>query len=126
MTIPAINTVVTNTELLDLCEEYGLAKQAEIIKKDPPKKPFKSDGASCFPDRINGVDIYPAAFLHDIKYWCGYPQDRKGRLQADLELAADVMELCGGSAELAETMLAGVRAGGAAWMPTPWRWGFGR
>ena len=26
-----------------------------------------------WPDKTNGKDIYPACFLHDLKYWAGYP-----------------------------------------------------
>ena len=124
--VPPKNTVVSVKDLIEICKHYGLKEQIKIIENDPPKKPFKSDGASCFPDEINGVDIYPAAFLHDVAYWCGYPEDETGRLTADKRLERDVVELCGGSEMLGWIMYQGVRVGGRADSPMPWRWGFGR
>lgn len=126
MSLPKKGVVVPIDRLLSICELYGLDDQIAIIENYQPDLPFKSDGASWLPDKPGGVDIYPAAFLHDIKYWAGVKGDHKGRLKADLELAQDVMNLCSGSAALAQLMYAGVRAGGVSWLPTPWKWGFGR
>jgi hypothetical protein len=51
---------------------------------------FKSDGCSAWPDEWQGVSLYPAAFVHDLKYWAGYPGEHVERLVADAELMIDV------------------------------------
>lgn len=124
--LPPVNTVVGLPEIREICLYYGLERLWEKIEADPPCTPFSSDGASCFPDTVCGIDIYLAAFLHDLKYWAGYPGEETERFLADMELAIDVVRLCGGSPELAMIILEGVRVGGSENLPTPWRWGFGR
>jgi len=126
MELPKKGQVLTADEVIKVCEYFGMDELAFKISKNPPEKPFKSDGASCFPDEIGDVDIYPAAFWHDVKYWCGEKSDTEGRLIADCELAIDIIRYCGGSSELADIVLRGVRYGGMENLPTPWRWGFGR
>lgn len=123
---PPINTEVPPEKVKEVCLAFGLQALWDQIEADYPAKPFVSDGASCFPDKIGDVDLYPAAFLHDLKYWSGHKGDTKARFLADLELARDVVVLCGGSIALAETMLTGVRIGGSDDLPTPWAWGYGR
>lgn len=113
-------------EVAAWCYDNGMRDITRLIEIHPPKRPFTSDGASCFPDEVDGVDIYPAALAHDIRYWSGLPGDEESRFMADLDLARDVVVSCGGSVKLAMKILLGVRVGGTEWLPTTWRWGFGR
>jgi hypothetical protein len=87
--------------------------------------PFKSDGCSTWFNQWKGVSLYPAAFLHDLKYWAGYPSEDVERLVADAELMIDVARLLD-STSMAETMFHGVRVGGTDALNTPFSWGFGR
>jgi len=80
-------------------------------------KPFKSDGCSCFPDG-NWRDC---CISHDKKYWSG--GFRKDRRRADAELLSCVADR--GHPVIAILMYIGVRIGGVAFLPTPFRWGFG-
>ena len=123
--LPAINEVVDLPTLKKICEHYGLTALWAKIERNPPPLPFKSDGASGWFDSWKGVSLYPAAFLHDIKYWAGYPGEDVERLVADAELMIDVARLLG-STEMAETMFHGVRVGGTEKLPTSFGWGFGR
>lgn len=60
-------------------------------------------------------------FWHDIAYWRGgFYQDR---LDADVELFRGVCNE--GYPWVATLMFVAVRAGGAPFFPTPWRWGYG-
>ena len=95
------------------------------IKNDPPKISFSSDGCSIWMNRWNGTSIYPACFLHDIKYWAGYEDDDVDRLIADAELLIDVATLLN-STGMAETMYNGVRLGGSGIIKTPFSWAYGR
>ena len=94
------------------------------IEKDPPPKPFKSDGCSLWFDTWKGVDLYPACFFHDLKYWSGYPKEETERLIADAELMIDVARA--GVPKMAEIMFAGVRVGGHEALKRSFSWGFGR
>lgn len=125
ITLPEINVEVPPEKVFELCRYYGLYDLITILEHDYPSKPFKTDGASCFPDQLGKIDIYQAAVLHDLKYWCGYPEDKIARFVADLELARDVVVLCGGSIRLGEIMFTGVRLCGG-FSIAPWRWGYGR
>ena len=116
----------SNDKVAAWCYSHHMRDITRLIQKYPPKHPFRSDGASFFPDVVDGVDIYPAALNHDIRYWCGLPGDQQARFLADLILARDVVAKCGGSVELGMKILFGVRVGGKEWLPTTWRWGFGR
>ena len=73
----------------------------------------------------NGTSIYPACFLHDIKYWSGREKEDVDRLIADAELLIDVATLLKATG-MAETMYSGVRLGGSDLFKTPFRWGYGR
>ncbi len=123
---PKANEIVPMQIIKEICMACDLWKLWLSIESDPPQKPFSSDGASCFPDQIGGIDIYPAAFLHDLKYWAGDPAHPEERYIADHELAIDLVRLCGAPTSLADLVLAGVRMGGSSRLPTRWRWGFGR
>jgi hypothetical protein len=86
-------------------------------------RPFTSDGCSAFPD---GTPFQQQLWLsccniHDLAYWRGGTQAE--RLAADLALSNCVA--AAGEPEVAAVMLAGVRVGGAPWLPTPFHWGYG-
>ena len=122
--LPEKNKEVSLPEIKEICEAYGLTELWEKIEKDPPKNPFKSDGCSMWFDTWKGISLYPACFLHDLKYWAGYPGEDVERLVADAELMIDVARLLG-STEMAETMFHGVRIGGHEIFKRSFSWGFG-
>jgi hypothetical protein len=114
--------------ILSILSKKGNSYTIELwakIEKDPPKKPFKSDGCSMWFDTWKGISLYPACFLHDLKYWAGYPGEDVERLVADAELMMDVARLLG-STEMAETMFHGVRIGGHEIFKRSFSWSFGR
>jgi hypothetical protein len=125
MDLPAKGEEVSLSRIEKICEFHGLHELWAKIEKDPPPKPFKSDGCSMFFDSWKGVSLYPACFLHDLKYWAGYPGEDVARLVADAELMIDVARLVGGT-KLAETMFFGVRVGGQEVFKQSFSWGFGR
>ena len=90
MDLPEKNREVHLPEIEEICEAYGLSGLWEKIEKDPPPIPFKSDGCSMWFDSWKGIDLYPACFFHDLKYWCGYPGEEAERLIADAELMIDI------------------------------------
>lgn len=108
-----------------ICQFHGLHDLWSKIEKDPPPLPFASDGCSMWFDSWKGVDIYPACFLHDLKYWAGYPGEKVERLIADAELLIDVARLLG-STRMAQIMFCGVRFGGRQIFKRSFSWGFGR
>jgi len=99
------------------------AASAEIIDTTTTLKPFISDGCSIFPDgNWQSQTLWHSCCLkHDYDYWKGGTQTQ--RKNSDNALKQCVIEL--GEAEIAELMLAGVRAGGGPYWPTPYRWGYG-
>ncbi|HSI10258.1 MAG: hypothetical protein ACAH89_14265 [Rariglobus sp.] len=123
--LPPIGAEVPLTRIKEICAFYGLHALWQKIERDPPVRPFKSDGCTGWFDEWNGVSLYPAGFLHDLKYWAGYPNEDVERLVADAELMIDVARLLG-STKMAETMFHGVRVGGTDALKTPFSWGFGR
>jgi hypothetical protein len=123
--LPALGEEVPLARIDEICAHYGLHDLWRKIERDPPVRPFKSDGCTGWFDDWNGVSLYPAGFLHDLKYWAGYPGEDVERLVADAELMIDVARLLG-STQMAETMFHGVRAGGAEALNAPFSWGFGR
>ena len=125
MKLPEKNKEVSLPEIKEICEAYGLTGLWIKIEKDPPKNPFKSDGCSMWFDTWKRISLYPACFLHDLKYWAGYPGEDVERLVADAELMIDVARLLG-STEMAETMFHGVRIGGHEIFKRSFSWGFGR
>ena len=126
--LPPKGAAVSLADLQRLCEAKGLLSVWQRIAADPPPKPFVSDGCSLFFNQLANVNIYPACFFHDIKYWCGYPvstpPERLARFIADTELMVDVAVL-GVDFFIAETMFRGVRTGGGPGA-LPYSWGFGR
>ena len=125
MKLPEKNEEVSLAEIKEICKAYGLNELWAKIEKDPPKNPFKSDGCSMWFDTWKGISLYPACFLHDLKYWAGYPGEEVERLVADAELMIDVARLLG-STKMAETMFHGVRIGGHEIFKRSFSWGFGR
>lgn len=125
MVLPTLGEEVALPKIKEICEFYGLHELWRKIERDPPQRPFKSDGCTGWFDDWQGVSLYPAGFLHDLKYWAGYPGEEVERLVADAELMIDVARLLG-STQMAETMFHGVRVGGSEKLKTPFAWGFGR
>jgi hypothetical protein len=82
-----------------------------------PPHPFATDGCSVFPDD----GWVHCCVAHDEEYWCG--GSAEARSQADHRLEQCVANL--DHPAIACVMHLGVRVGGAAWLPFPWRWGFG-
>ena len=125
MKLPAINEEVSLETIKQICEHYGLHDLWKKIEKDPPALAFVSDGCTMWPDKTGGKDIYPACFLHDLKYWAGYAGEDVERLVADAELMIDVARIRG-STKMAELMFHGVRIGGTEKLKQAFSWGFGR
>lgn len=123
--LPSINTEVPLSRIKEICAHYGLQDLWAKIEKNPPPHPFKSDGCTGWFDDWKGVSLYPAGFLHDLKYWAGYPGEDVERLTADAELMTDVAHLLK-STTMAETMFSGVRVGGNEKFKLAFSWGFGR
>lgn len=123
--LPKLGEEVPLPRIKEICERYGLHALWLKIERDPPPRPFKSDGCTGWFDEWNGVSLYPEGFLHDLKYWAGYPGEEVERLVADAELMIDVARLLG-STEMAEIMFRGVRLGGSDKFNTAFSWGFGR
>lgn len=123
--LPAINAAVSLAEIETICAHYALPALAARILGDPPARPFVSDGCTGWINEWQGVSIYPACFLHDLKYWAGYPGEEVERLVADAELLVDVARLLGG-VRMAEIMFNGVRLGGREGFRASFSWGFGR
>ena len=84
---------------------------------DLPPHHFTTDGCSLWPDGT-WVDC---CVDHDIAYWCG--GSCEDRAHADATLRQCVTHR--GSASMGTAMYVGVRAGGAPWLPFPFRWGYG-
>ncbi len=123
--LPAKGSNVSLSRIKEICVNYGLNDLLTKIEKDPPPNPFTSDGCSMWFGTWKGVSLYPACFLHDLKYWAGYPGEEIARLSADAELMIDIACLTG-STSMAETMFQGTRRGGHEMYKQSFSWGFGR
>ncbi len=86
-------------------------------------KPFESDGCSAFPDGTTEQNRLwlPCCKEHDYAYWKGGTYEE--RLASDRALKSCVEKV--GEPEVALLMLVGVRVGGAPFLPTKFRWGYG-
>jgi len=82
-----------------------------------PLKPFTTDGCSMWPDG----NVRDCCVEHDKAYWSGGPLSLKK--EADDKLKKCVQEK--GEILNARLMRLGVEFGGAWWLPTSWRWGYG-
>jgi hypothetical protein len=125
MPLPQKGEVVPLPRIKEICEHFGLHELWAKIAQDPPPQPFQSDGCSLWFDTWEGEDLYPACFLHDLKYWAGYPGEDVDRLIADAELMMDVARLLQDTV-MAEVMFRGVRVGGHERFKRCFSWGFGR
>jgi hypothetical protein len=125
MELPKKGETVSLERIRQICDHFGLHQLWAKIERDPPPRPFSSDGCSMWFDSWFGVSLYPACFLHDLKYWAGYPGEDVERLVADAELMIDVARLLD-DIRMAETMFHGVRLGGHEVFKQPFSWGFGR
>ena len=125
MPLPPKGEEVPLPRIKEICEHFDLHGCGLKIAQDPPPRPFRSDGCTLWVDTWEGVSIYPACFLHDLKYWAGYPGEEVARLIADAELMIDVARLLE-DIVMAEIMFRGVRVGGHEVFKRPFSWGFGR
>ena len=101
---------------LNLSAQIKTPTETLIIPDD-----FVSDGCSRFPDG----DYRECCVVHDVKYY--YGGSRQERSQADNELRKCVAAKPGfGHKPLSIMMWFGVRAFGVSWLPTSFRWGFGK
>lgn len=125
ISLPGMGEVVPLPRIKEICEFYGLHSLWKKIEADTPLRPFKSDGCTGWVNEWKGISIYSAGFLHDLKYWAGYPGEDVERLIADAELMIDVARLLKATA-MAETMFNGVRIGGHEHLRADFSWGFGR
>ena len=71
--LPAINEEVPLPRIKEICAFYGLHALWQKIERDPPPRPFKSDGCTGWVNEWHGISIYPAGFLHDL--WRKIEQD---------------------------------------------------
>jgi hypothetical protein len=124
MELPKKGEEVPLAKIQEICEHFDLLDLWDKIHHAPPPRPFKSDGCSMWIDDWHGISLYPACFLHDLKYWAGYPGEHVARLIADAELMIQVARLLNDT-KMAEIMFQGVRVGGDI-PKTPFAWGFGR
>lgn len=113
---------ITAIITLFTCVTTALILSAYIALPDK-LQPFTTDGCSAFPDStiFTQTKWTKCCSMHDLAYWQGGTY--KQRLQADLALKECVSSL--GEPEIAQLMLAGVRAGGSPYLPTSFRWGYG-
>lgn len=85
-------------------------------------KPFTSDSCSCWPEGYDNQKQWEKCCEeHDLAYWAGGSWEE--RLEADRKLKECVEQA--GDTAVAQIMYFGVRAGGTAFLPFPWRWGYG-
>ncbi len=124
--LPPKGQEVTIDEIRIICADYYLYDLWALIDMDPPKNPFKSDGCSGgWPDTWRDYNLYPACFIHDLKYWGNHPNNEEARLIADAELMIDIVKITN-DIGVAQIMYAGVRAGGGSFWKRSYSFGFGR
>jgi hypothetical protein len=101
---------------------FGQIKPATAVNlaKAVPAN-FKSDGCTWFPDG----DYRDCCVAHDLDYFKG--GSLRERWRSDKRLFQCVVNKKGWWHKIiAPLMWAGVRVGGVSFLPTPFRWGFGR
>jgi len=86
-------------------------------------KPFTTDYCSCYPEGTkNDPNIWKdCCITHDTAYWKG--GTKHDRLVADSALYDCVCQM--GYPKKAKKMYRAVRIFGTAYLPLPWRWGYG-
>lgn len=98
---------------------FSIAAFAQTPRTIPAD--FVDDGCSLFPD----CDYGDCCAAHDRAYYVGGTE--KERRQADKKLYKCVRAKKGFYHKIiAPVMYLGVRIGGVSWLPTPFRWGFGK
>lgn len=115
--VKAIRGSLTLTTVFVLMLAFCVSSfgQTEFVRVMPAD--FTSDGCSLFPDG----NYRDCCVEHDkLYYFGGTKQERKA---ADRQLCDCVRAK--GHRFLSPLMYLGVRVGGVAWLPTPFRWGFG-
>lgn len=130
MKLPRKGEYVSLKKVKELCVHFDLMPLWDKIANDPPLKPFKSDGCSHWPDlwknkKGKKVSIYEQCYIHDLFYWSGRKGEHLARFFADVDLMVGVVRKTG-RIELGLTVFVGVRTGGVSWLPTKFKWGFGR
>lgn len=115
----AAHTVAPYRDDADAARELAERARSTCLARTHrlPPRTFVTDGCSAFADD----GWVECCVEHDAVYWCGGTAE--GRRHADRRLEQCVAEL--GHPRLARLIYLGVRAGGATWLPLPWRWGFG-
>lgn len=94
-------------------------RHAPPVEDPIPDEAFSSDGCSCWPDG----SWLECCVRHDEAYWRG--GSWMDRFKADAALARCVARGEWTRWPLAAAMFVGVRLGGASFLPTPFRWGYG-
>ena len=98
---------------------FAQTKSADSTKAIPAD--FKSDGCTWFPDG----DYRNCCVEHDTTYYFGGSWSKRWR--ADKSLYKCVADKKGFQHKIiAPVMWLGVRIGGISFLPTPFRWGFGK
>lgn len=105
-----------------LAQRAALRCERPRRQEEAPRRSFRTDGCTLWPDGT----WRDCCIEHDITYWCG--GSRAERLEADRQLRSCATERVGGwrGETLGALLQAGTFVGGAPWLPTPWRWGYGR
>lgn len=106
---------------LCLCLALGSCATTQDIQRyrrgEAPPTEFVTDGCSVVPD----FDFGACCVAHDRAYWQG--GSCADRAAADRALAGCIRD--SGHPVLADVYGVGVRIGGHALLPFPWRWGYG-
>lgn len=116
MQLPEKGKEISLPEVKKLCSDLGLTELLKKIECNPPKKLFKTDGCSFWPDRWKDADgkwadLYIPCLKHDLYYWGGFPGEVVARFIADARLMIDV-GVKTRRTNLAIIMFLGVRFGG--------------
>ena len=116
-----MNKIILIALLFAFLTINATAQEITTAAVQPVLPNFKSDGCSLFPDG----DYRHCCVEHDLTYFKG--GTGRERLKADNKLFRCVKNTKGWWHKLiAPVMWAGVRVGGVSFLPTPFRWGFGR
>ena len=81
--LPAKGQTVGLDQVQAITRQFELHELWVKIEKDLPINAFVGDGCSGRVEKWDGVSHYQACFLHDLKYWAGYPNEKVVRLRAD-------------------------------------------
>ena len=109
--------VFAGTCLFSACASYSPCPPPLLAAGAQADRACRVDGCTLAPD----FTFASCCDAHDVAYWQG--GSRMDRLAADQQFRACVTDKS--NAVAAWLYYAGVRVGGAGFLPTPWRWGFG-